>query len=99
MKPGMFEERTPKAGQSCHAGTGLKLVNLKRKTGNGKLTEEAEIMKTIMDARDEWLESVANFEQVHDENLVDYYTYKMKASLVRYEYFIKKAKEMGLKNT
>lgn len=97
MKPGISEGQTPKIGQNRHSGTGLKLFSVKRKTDPEKLTEEAELLKAIADARNEWLDSVANFEHVYEDNLIDYYTYKMKACEARYAYFIKKARDMGLK--
>lgn len=97
MKPGMYEGQTPKAGQSRRTGAGLKLFNVKRVAETEKVNEEAELIKAITDARNEWLESVANFEHAYEEDIVDYYTYKMKASEVRYSYFIKKAREIGLK--
>lgn len=97
MKAGINEGQTPKVGQNRNTGAGLKLFSMKKRTDTGKLTEEAELIKAITDARSEWLDSVANFEHVYEENLIDYYTYKMKACEARYAYFIKKAREMGLK--
>jgi len=97
MKPGINEGQTLKAGHNRNAGTGIKLFSMKRRADTEKLTEEAELIKAITDARSEWLDSVANFEYVYEENLIDYYTYKMKACEARYAYFIKKAREMGLK--
>lgn len=61
------------------------------------LDEAKEIIDNIKDARKEWLNANMHFEYAFEEELVDYYTYKIKASQVRYEYFLKKAKEMGLK--
>lgn len=58
--------------------------------------EEQELIKTALEARDEWIETSRNFDYVHEEMLVDYYTYRMKASEVRYDYFIKLVKEKGL---
>ena len=97
MKAGINEGQTPKVGHNRNAGTGLKLFNIKKRTDTEKLTEEAELIKAIADARNEWLDTVANFEHVYEENLIDYYTYKMKACEARYAYFIKKAREIGLK--
>ncbi len=97
MKPGVNEGQTPKVGHNTHPGTGLKLFTVKRKADTEKLTEEAELIKAITSAKNEWLDSVANFEHVYEENLVDYYTYKMKACEARYAYFIKKARDLGLK--
>lgn len=97
MKAGINGVQSPKVGHSRNAGTIIKLFNAKKQTDTEKLTEEAELVKAISDARTEWLDSVANFEHVYEENLIDYYTYKMKACEARYAYFIKKAREMGLK--
>lgn len=62
-----------------------------------KTREELELLQSIQLAKKEWLDATACFEYVSDEGLVDYNTYKMKACECRYAYFIKKAKEMGLK--
>lgn len=59
-------------------------------------SETEELIKTLIDARNEWLDAVGCFEHAYEEKLVDYYTYKMKACEARYTYFIKLAKEMGL---
>lgn len=64
------------------------------KQNNG--TEAKELLKTLMDARNEWLDAVSCFENAYEEMLIDYYTYKMKACEARYTYFIKLAKEKGL---
>ena len=63
-------------------------------TGSGAVAEV--LMKTLLDARNEWLDAVSCFEHASEEQLVDYYTYKMKACEARYTYFIKLAKEKGL---
>ena len=60
-------------------------------------TEEAELLKTIINARDELLDARRHFEYVYEDNLIDYYTYKLKACEARYTHFIKIAKEKGLK--
>lgn len=61
-------------------------------------SEETEILDIVRHAKNEWLDASRSFEQVHDEELVDYFTYKMKACELRYAYFLKKAKEMGIKS-
>lgn len=66
---------------------------------NSKTTEEQEILKALLEARNEWLDAVASFEHAYEENLIDYFTYKMKACESRYAYFIKKAREMGIKSS
>lgn len=58
--------------------------------------EDRELLKAAAEARDEWIENNANFEHVSDELLIDYYTYRIKASEARYAYFIRRIKEKGL---
>lgn len=58
--------------------------------------EEHEILNAAQQARDEWIETSTNFEYVHEEMLVDYFTYKLKACESRYAYFVRLAKEKGL---
>ncbi len=55
------------------------------------------LLKNITQARQDWLSAVSNFEQADDADLIDYYIYKMKACQVRYNYLLKKAKEIGLR--
>jgi hypothetical protein len=42
--------------------------------------EEAELLEMVRKARNEWLDASMSFEHVNDEELIDYFTYKMKAS-------------------
>ena len=58
--------------------------------------EEQELLRITLEARDEWIEISSKFEYVHEEMLVDYYTYRMKACESKYAYFIKLVKEKGL---
>jgi hypothetical protein len=58
--------------------------------------EEQEILEAAKNAYDEWIDASAGFEQVSDEMLVDYFTYKLKACESRYIYFVRLAKEKGL---
>ncbi|MGI6668223.1 MAG: DUF2508 family protein [Acetivibrionales bacterium] len=58
--------------------------------------EDRQILKAVFEARDEWIEAGNNFEYVHEEMLVDYYVYKLKACESKYAYFVKLAKEKGL---
>lgn len=60
-------------------------------------TDRNVLLKSIRQARQDWLSAVSNFEQADDSDLIDYYIYKMKACQVRYNYLLKKAKEIGLK--
>lgn len=70
---------------------------LVRKPAKAELcVEEQELLKATFEARDEWVETSANFDYVHEELLVDYFTYRLKACEVRYAYFLKLVKEKGL---
>jgi len=60
-------------------------------------TEEAkQLVESIYNARKEWISANTNFEHADSEEIIDYYTYKIKAYEVMYEYLIKKAKEQGV---
>ncbi len=61
------------------------------------LTSRKDLIECIHQARQEWLNAAANFDQADNEDMVDYYIYRMKASQVRYNYLLKIAKETGLK--
>lgn len=56
-----------------------------------------EIIQNLKSAREEWIGANMDFEYAGDQDLVDYYTYKIKAYQIRYEYFLKLAKEKGIK--
>jgi len=58
--------------------------------------EEQDILEAALEARDEWIDTSANFEYVSEELLVDYYIYRLKACEARYTYFVRLAKEKGL---
>lgn len=68
------------------------------KTGTAWQADEArELLENIHSAKKEWECATMNFEYVSDEQVVDYYTYKIKACELRYAYLIRKAKEMGIR--
>lgn len=73
--------------------TGLLISSASGKNEAGDL----ELMENIRNAKKEWVEANTNFEYVEDQEIVDYYTYKILASQIRYEYFLRKAKEKGFK--
>jgi hypothetical protein len=58
--------------------------------------EDRDLLRVTLEARDEWLDTNTNFDYVHEDMLVDYYTYKLKACEARYTYFLKLVKEKGL---
>jgi hypothetical protein len=57
---------------------------------------DADLLKCLRDAKAEWLNTSANFEHADNREIIDYYTYKLKACEIRYEYYLKKAKERRL---
>jgi hypothetical protein len=59
--------------------------------------EAYELMESIKSARHEWANANMSFEYANEKEMVDYYTYKIKACEVRYEYLIRKAKEKGIR--
>ena len=59
--------------------------------------DREELLKGIKDAKDEWEEAILNFEHADNNDIVDYYTYKIKACQIKYNFLIKKAKEKEIK--
>lgn len=78
----------------------LDLLGFKARSGKSLSRypdESAEILECLENARNAWINATMNFEYADDEKMIDYYTYEIKAMEVRYEYFLKRAKEIGLK--
>ena len=57
--------------------------------------KEIELLVNIYKAKKELDEANHNFEYAEGD-LIDYYTYKMKAIRAKLDYFLKKAKKMGI---
>lgn len=55
-----------------------------------------DLINNLRNAQSEFETAVSNYEFAEDPELVDYYTYKIKATQTRYQYLLKKAKEKGL---
>lgn len=55
-----------------------------------------DLIKNLKNAQSEFETAITNYEFAKDPELVDYYTYKIKATETRYQYLLKKAKEKGL---
>lgn len=76
-----------------------KLLFSKRRAKKNYLdysTERAEIIESLKNARNEWMNANINFDYVSDQEMIDFYTYQIKACEIRYEYYLKKAKKFGL---
>lgn len=59
--------------------------------------EEKQIIENLKKARDEWEMKEQYFQWVTDPDLVEHAAYELKASKIKYIYFLKKAKELGNK--
>ncbi len=58
--------------------------------------EKANILSEINKVKYELQDAYNNFDYVHDSLLVDFYTYQIKAYEAKFEYLLKKAKELGV---
>ena len=78
----------------------LKVFSVKDKTNVSRvqgIDETTELLDSIKNARMDWISATINFDYANDQDVVDYYAYKIKACQVRYNYLLKKAKERGIK--
>lgn len=55
-----------------------------------------DLINNLKNAQAEFETAVSNYEFAEEPELVDYYTYKIKATQTRYQYLLKKVKERGL---
>lgn len=62
---------------------------------NKEIQKETELLKSIMKAKQELLVANRNFEGAEDD-LIDYYSYQIKASKSKLNYLIKQVKQMNL---
>ena len=67
----------------------------KEEEGIKKLEKEIELIKTIIDTREKLKRDNKNFEYAQGD-LVDYYTYQIKANQAKLDYLIKLAKTNGI---
>ena len=59
---------------------------------NKEIQKEAELLKSIMKAKQDLLVANKNFEGAEDE-LIDYYSYQIKANKAKLNYLIKQVKQ------
>jgi len=76
----------------------MKSVYKKKSIPEFKLSDEEhdDLIQCIRTAKSQWEIANLNFEQAREKELIDYYAYEIKACEIRYEYFLKKAKEKGI---
>lgn len=56
-----------------------------------------ELLLNLNQARAEWEQAIQNYEFAHEQELIDYYTYKIKAAQTKYQYLLKRIKEETIK--
>lgn len=54
--------------------------------------DKNELVECLNNAKEELMIARANFDYADEEEMIDYYIYKIKACEIRYEYFLKKIK-------
>lgn len=72
--------------------------NFEREIKLTELTEqekELELMLNIIKVKNELDVANSNFEYAQDD-LIDYYTYQIKANRAKFDYLVKRAKSLGL---
>jgi len=74
-----------------------KYIDLMLKSFKEEKSEEQQIIEGLNDAYRDWQAKEEYFKWVTDPDLIDYAIYEIKASKIKYSYFLKKAKEMGNK--
>lgn len=60
-----------------------------------KKDKEIELLKSILDTKRELIVANKNFESAEEE-LIDYYSYQIKASKAKLDYLIKQVKQKGI---
>ncbi len=74
-------------------------IAIKNKINQYYISEEDyRLIEDIKNARNEWLEADIKFQHVSEREIIDYYTYIIKAAEIKYEYYLKKAKARGLRS-
>lgn len=73
------------------------LGNLYEEDSDNGYSEDEILIQNIKDAKNEWLNADMNFQYVSEDEFIEYYTYKLKAAQIKYEFFLRKAKEKGIK--
>lgn len=61
-----------------------------------EIEKEKQLIRSIMQTKEELSNASINFEYAEDEKLVDYYIYQIKANQAKLDHLIKKAKDKGI---
>ena len=76
--------------------TAINLRRVNKKSSNIEFEEVHELLSMIKDTKNAWITSISNYEYMTEEELIDYYSYQIKAHQLRFNYLLKKAKERGI---
>jgi len=60
------------------------------------VSEEKELLSCLRNCIKDMHIASQNFDEAYNEDLVDYYTYELKAAEIRYQYILKSIKERGI---
>lgn len=73
-----------------------RLVESRDRTKRREEAQETvlELTSAIREAWCDWQNAMINFENAESKEMVDYYTYCIKASQIRYEYLLRKVKQV-----
>ncbi|MDP4268022.1 MAG: YaaL family protein [Bacteroidota bacterium] len=74
-----------------------RIIGKKKALPVNEFDEDRELIENIRKAKMDWINANQNFEYAGEQGIVDYYTYNIKACQVKYEYYIKLAKQRGLR--
>ena len=99
MNADTYKNQIIKGNKSISFFKLLNLFSMRHKTSASTGVDTSEVnylLKCLSDAREEWIDAGRCFDYAGSREITDYCTYRLKACEVRYDYFLKKAKEMGI---
>jgi len=75
----------------------MKCINFISRHYEEKKPEEEQLIEDLKKAQREWKMKEEYFQWATDPDLIEHAIYELKASKIKYIYFLKKAKELGIK--
>lgn len=75
-----------------------KMFDIREKTpaDQCRASEDAVVIEALREARADWMQALREFDNVRDDEIIDYCIYKIKACQTKYEYFLREAKRRGI---
>lgn len=73
-----------------------KFFDLGQADDKTKNNDENAVVKGLKHARTEWMDALSEFEHAKEKEIIDYCVYRIKACQIRYEYFLREAKKLGI---